>query len=137
MPFKDLGKRRHAVRECQARRRKTPAVKAYEAAYSAQRYASDVSFRRKEKARQIFRNYGITIEEYESSIVAQGNRCAICKEVFIRSPHLDHSHATGQLRKFLCDLCNKGLGQFRDNADLLRVAADYLEDFERQLNENI
>ncbi len=40
---------------------------------------------------------------------------------------LDHCHATGRFRGWLCDPCNTALGLFRDNPVLLRRAAYYLE----------
>jgi Recombination endonuclease VII len=104
---------------------------------AAERYRTDEDFRRTQKRRHILRKYGITLEQYEASIVSQGNCCAICHEIFTTSPDLDHSHTTGQLRKFLCRSCNMGLGQFRDSVDLLLAAAEYLKGFERQPDENI
>ncbi len=41
--------------------------------------------------------------------------------------HLEHNHATGEFRGWVCQLCNLGLGHFRDNPVLLRTAAKYLE----------
>ncbi len=40
--------------------------------------------------------------------------------------HLDHDHASGQIRGFLCIDCNHGLGKLRDSADLLLRALVYL-----------
>ncbi|MCW2679741.1 MAG: phage endonuclease [Frankiales bacterium] len=55
----------------------------------------------------------------------QGGVCALCRE---RAPqHVDHDHMTGQVRGVLCSCCNQGLGNFRDRADVLRTAIDYLE----------
>lgn len=112
MPFKDLDRRRKAARDCNARRRENPEIKAAEARAAADWYRSDAKRRRDMKARNVLRNYGITLEQYEDSLEAQGNRCAICHEDFTENPCLDHSHTTGQLRKFLCHPCNRGLGQF-------------------------
>lgn len=38
---------------------------------------------------------------------------------------LDHDHVTGQ--QLLCIKCNRGLGLFNDNPELLREAASYIE----------
>ncbi len=40
---------------------------------------------------------------------------------------LDHDHATGIFRGWLCQPCNKGLGGFKDDPALLRNAATYIE----------
>lgn len=76
--------------------------------------------------------YGITIEEYESMRAIQNYSCAICFTPEAETTHgrldVDHDHETGQVRGLLCGKCNKALGLMRDDAGLLRAAADYLED---------
>jgi hypothetical protein len=39
---------------------------------------------------------------------------------------IDHDHQTGAFRGLLCGSCNFALGMFRDDADLMRRAADYV-----------
>lgn len=39
----------------------------------------------------------------------------------------DHSHETGAFRGWLCDRCNRTLGQVHDDVGLLRKMADYVE----------
>jgi hypothetical protein len=55
----------------------------------------------------------------------QNGLCAICG---LPEEHVDHDHVTGQVRGLLCAGCNKGLGFFRDSPQLLRQAAEYLEE---------
>lgn len=92
-------------------RRRSPAAK---------RAARDGHLRRK---------FGITVEQYEAMLDEQGGRCAICR----REPHptislhVDHDHDCGHLRGLICFECNAGLGKFRDRADQLRAALDYLD----------
>lgn len=71
----------------------------------------------------IARRYGLTVDEYDA-LVAQG--CSICGEKEKRII-VDHCHATNAVRAPLCDGCNVGLGGFRDDPELLRHAAVYLE----------
>lgn len=82
--------------------------------------------------------FGITQEEYDLMFKEQGGVCKLCEDgedefvdsTVIKGPKqfaIDHDHYTGEVRGLLCSKCNKGLGQFRDNAALLHKAAFYVE----------
>src|SRR3954447_26448589 len=72
-----------------------------------------------------YRKYKITKKALAELRAAQGDACAICCEP---SPeHLDHDHETGATRALLCQRCNQGIGLLRDNPEILRAAADYVE----------
>ncbi len=71
------------------------------------------------------RRYGITAEEADAMLEAQGALCAICRTA--PAAHVDHDHDTGEVRELLCFNCNGGLGQFKDDPEVLRAAADYVE----------
>jgi hypothetical protein len=61
-------------------------------------------------------------------LLAQGGACAVClKPLLITKSHVDHDHDSGAVRGILCFNCNGGLGQFKDDADVIRRAAEYLE----------
>src|SRR3954454_23848933 len=71
------------------------------------------------------RRYGISAEEADVMLAAQGGLCAICRAA--PAVHVDHDHATDAVRELLCFNCNGGLGQFRDDPAVLRAAAEYVE----------
>ena len=71
------------------------------------------------------RRYGITAEEADEMLIAQGGLCAICRTAL--AAHVDHDHDTGEVRELLCFNCNGGLGQFKDDPEVLRAAAHYVE----------
>ncbi|RBY90151.1 endonuclease [Blastococcus sp. TBT05-19] len=70
------------------------------------------------------RRYGITAAEADHMLRRQGGVCAICATA--PAAHVDHDHATGAVRALLCFNCNGGLGQFKDDPEMLREAADYV-----------
>lgn len=39
---------------------------------------------------------------------------------------LDHNHKTGEVRGWICDSCNTGIGRFKDDAELLKRAMSFL-----------
>lgn len=56
----------------------------------------------------------------------QGGKCAICPNGLAYA--VDHCHTTGKVRGYLCSHCNLMLGHAQDNPEVLRRAAQYLED---------
>ena len=63
------------------------------------------------------RKYGMTLEEYERMLEAQGGVCAICRQPRPeeRTLHVDHDHETGRDPRAACaSSCNNALGDFRD-----------------------
>jgi hypothetical protein len=71
------------------------------------------------------RRYGMTEAEVEGAAARQGGFCLIC--LHRRALHVDHDHASGDVRGLLCFRCNGGLGQFKDDPRVMRRAVDYLE----------
>lgn len=72
--------------------------------------------------------YGLTLEDYEEMLEAQGGGCLICgSKGGERGLAVDHSHETGKVRGLLCLNCNAGIGNLRDDVELLKKAIKYLE----------
>lgn len=78
--------------------------------------------------RGLKRHYGMTKEEYEVLFKSQNGVCAICSKPQSKGRRLavDHDHETGEVRGLLCDGCNPGIGYFKNDPELLHVAANYL-----------
>lgn len=83
----------------------------------------------------VLRKRGLTIEEYEAMSVSQNHLCAICnrpesrladKIGIPRRLAVDHDHVTGMTRALLCGSCNKALGLFSDDPNVLKSATEYL-----------
>ena len=74
------------------------------------------------------KRHGITENEWHILYNKQQGKCAICLEISNKKLHVDHCHSTGRIRGLLCGACNMGIGQLKDNPNILRQAIKYLED---------
>ena len=76
--------------------------------------------------------YGVSPEQYLDMWEKQEGKCKICGKKLPDGDylHIDHDKETGEIRGLLCRDCNLGLGNFRDNPESLRNAAEYLEENE-------
>lgn len=80
-------------------------------------------------------NYNMTVEDYDTLLKLQNNKCAICEtEKFDAHRHsqfdVDHCHLTGKVRGLLCSKCNTGIGHLRDDVLILQKAIKYLEKYQ-------
>jgi hypothetical protein len=91
---------------------------------------------RNRKRAKLRHRYGLELEEYNAMLKEQNNRCAICskRETQIHRAtekvtqlSVDHDHKTGAIRGLLCSRCNKGLGHFNDEPELVATALEYLQ----------
>jgi Recombination endonuclease VII len=81
-------------------------------------------------------SYGLSLDDYEALMAAQKHACAICLGRRPYNLDIDHDHALERagvppresVRGLLCKQCNRRvLRSARDDAALLRRAADYLD----------
>lgn len=72
--------------------------------------------------------FGITLDDYDAMLVAQGGGCQICGAPPAGDKRLavDHCHETGRVRGLLCTPCNQALGLMRDDPNRLQRAIAYL-----------
>lgn len=72
---------------------------------------------------------GLTLDDYNRVVQEHSDVCDICggpPDGRWSTFTLDHCHNTGVLRGLLCSKCNRGLGFFKDNPELLKRAIQYL-----------
>jgi hypothetical protein len=105
-----------------------------------ERYATDPDYAESQRActrnryvqvnaDRLMSQYGMTIADYNALLARQNGACRICKtKPAGRRLAVDHCHLTDTIRSLLCNNCNLGVGNFRDNPALMRAAADYIEE---------
>jgi len=86
----------------------------------------------KQRAYNLKRLYGLTMDEYGALLIKQSYRCAICGNQFTQNTliNVDHCHVTRKVRGLLCQTCNNGLGCFKNSPCLLQSAIIYLQNNE-------
>jgi hypothetical protein len=94
--------------------------------------------REPEIRKSLKRKYGITLENFKAMYAAQNGLCAICKVPLPdllasgrerKRVHVDHCHESKVVRGLLCNVCNLGIGLFRNSPLNLFAAANYLSSF--------
>ncbi len=75
------------------------------------------------------KRYGLTNEQLERMMMAQGRLCGICgKELtHSRSWCVDHDHKSGTVRGLLCNSCNTAIALMRDSVETLAAAIRYIQ----------
>ena len=81
------------------------------------------------RSRALKRCYGLSQGAYDAMLDGQGGGCALCGQKCKsgRSLAVDHCHTTGTVRGLLCGNCNRGLGMFQDDPELMRRAASNVQ----------
>lgn len=86
--------------------------------------------------------YGLTFEQFDAMLAAQGGRCKICGSTKPgqvnagpRGWHVDHDHACCNTRKrscgrcirgIICSRCNRAIGLLDEDPVVIRAVLDYL-----------
>jgi hypothetical protein len=81
------------------------------------------------------KKYGLSLEQRKELFDSQNGLCLVCccemnLEGGLKANQavIDHCHSSGKIRGMLCNLCNQGLGHFKDNVSFLEKAIKYLEE---------
>lgn len=77
------------------------------------------------RSRRLWDNFHLTEKKWQTIYDHQKGLCAICHKP-MKKPNTDHCHVTGLVRGILCVFCNRALGRFRDDLNLLQAAVAYL-----------
>jgi len=80
---------------------------------------------RRRYANELRRKYSLTIDQFDAMLIAQDGRCAICNDPMVE-PHVDHDHETKKVRGLLDAHCNRGIGCFKDDPEVVASAMEYL-----------
>jgi hypothetical protein len=75
----------------------------------------------------LMRTYGLRLDEYDALAKNGCHICGVLAEKDGRRLAVDHCHKTGKVRGVLCGRCNKNIGQFEDNPNILIAAALYIQ----------
>lgn len=87
------------------------------------------------RSTKLMKTFGITHQDYLD--LKGSDACFICKQECKTGRHLaiDHDHIRGHIRGLLCSNCNRGLGMFQDDFELLQRATNYLKNYSEILQE--
>lgn len=86
--------------------------------------------------------FGLSLAQWDMLLIEQAGRCYLCQDPL--SPdhvHIDHEHACcpgkkscGRcIRGLACRWCNQGVGQFRDDPERMRRAANALQEAQMKI----
>lgn len=71
---------------------------------------------------------GFTPELFDSMMIEQDYKCALCFAEINISSHADHNHDTGKARGILCSFCNTTLGRIEKlGFDWVDLAKEYVK----------
>ena len=93
------------------------------------RAAWDEKYRGAARRSSLKKRYGITPEEYDAMLLAQGGACASCGDGQSEGGYrlsVDHNHDTGEVRGILCNGCNAALGHLKDDPQRILALLAYL-----------
>lgn len=83
----------------------------------------------KNREQKLKYKYNLSLDEYDEMFKKQNGKCEICGDVTERPLDVDHNHKTGKIRGLLCNACNRGIENFKENPLKLIKTVYYLEKY--------
>lgn len=118
-----------------------PSTKKCRECYLQERKKSKEDFYMYRRLWQIKRKYNIDEKEFNKMWEDQKGKCAICNKNMtfperkrgqkMSCVSVDHNHNTKKVRELLCSSCNKGIGHFNEDSNILLNAIKYLRKHEK------
>ena len=81
----------------------------------------------RDRLRRKATEYNISVEDLQKLYDDAGGKCEICRNEPNRWLVVDHCHNSTKVRGILCEQCNQALGLFKDDPEVMRKAALYIE----------
>jgi Recombination endonuclease VII len=94
--------------------------------YTRANYAKNIEKSRDRCLQKAWRKNGVDISTISRP---KPLLCECCLDIPKGTLHLDHCHATGKFRGWICMSCNTGIGHLGDHIDAVRKALKYLEKY--------
>lgn len=101
--------------------------------YKCRRQENKPHFKTTDRKWLLKRKYGLTFEDFDKLLQAQGGHCAMCptvievwKDGIQKSLAVDHDHKTGRVRGILCSVCNLLVGRIEAEPSRLDNTIKYL-----------
>lgn len=93
-------------------------------------YGRKEETKEKAKNKRLQKHYGVALESLKGA-----TSCEICSVALViggtgsDSVCVDHNHRTNETRGFLCNNCNRALGLFKDDSNIVAKAKTYLDKY--------
>lgn len=78
-----------------------------------------------QRAGNIKRLYGLTVQQVKDMVAAQHGLCAVCQ--LFKPLNVDHNHETGVVRGMLCGSCNRALGLLKEDPQRISSLLVYIK----------
>ena len=97
--------------------------------FKAWRQSNLEAIRKQDRITYYIRKYHFSQDVAEALVENRTGICEICKHEDLLV--VDHNHASGKLRGFICSSCNSALGYAKEDKQILEHLIKYLDKYEK------